>query len=60
MGKKKKTHRDTVEIARSVVEQAIGERLSGEPLQAEQLPPDGQGPRPDESTSDSDEPQTPE
>ncbi len=28
--KKKKTRRDTVEIARSVVEQAIGEKLSGE------------------------------
>ena len=30
--KKKKTRRDTVEIARSVVEQAIGEKLSGEPI----------------------------
>ena len=33
MGKrKKKTRRDTAEIARSVVEQAIGEKMSGEPL----------------------------
>ncbi len=35
MGKqrqKKKTRRDTAEIARSVVEQAIGEKLTGEPL----------------------------
>lgn len=29
--KKKKTRRDTAEIARSVVEQAIGETLSGKP-----------------------------
>ena len=29
---KKKTRRDVVEIARSVVEQAIGEKLTGEPL----------------------------
>lgn len=29
---KKKTRRDVVEIARSVVEQAIGEKLAGEPL----------------------------
>lgn len=29
--KKKKTRRDTAEIARSIVEQAIGETLSGEP-----------------------------
>lgn len=29
---KKKTRRDTAEIARSVVEQAIGEQLNGEPL----------------------------
>lgn len=32
MAKKKKTRRDTAEIARSVVEQAIGEKLTGEPL----------------------------
>lgn len=32
MAKKKKTRRDTAEIARSVVEKAIGERLTGEPL----------------------------
>ena len=29
---KKKTRRDVVEIARSVVEQAISEKLTGEPL----------------------------
>ena len=29
---KKKTRRDVVEIARDVVEQAIGEKLTGEPL----------------------------
>jgi len=29
--KQKKTRRDTAEIARSVVEQAIGEKLSGDP-----------------------------
>ncbi len=29
---KKKTRRDVVEIARSVIEQAIGEKLTGEPL----------------------------
>ena len=29
---KKKTRRDVVEIARGVVEQAIGEKLTGEPL----------------------------
>lgn len=35
MGKhKKKTRRDTAEIARSVVEQAIGEKLTSEPLDA--------------------------
>lgn len=38
MGKKKKTRRDTAEIARSVVEQAIGEQLSGEPLPVEPQP----------------------
>ncbi|MBN2563933.1 MAG: hypothetical protein JXQ75_23710 [Phycisphaerae bacterium] len=34
MGKqrKKKTRRDTAEIARDIVEQVIGEKLSGEPL----------------------------
>ena len=69
--KKKKTRRDTVEIARSVVEQAIGEKLSGAPLEDKQSPPDRRGPRPtdpnelakwivDQSTDDSDKPQTPE
>lgn len=40
MGKhpKKKTRRDTVEIARSVVEQAIGEKLTGEPLDKPEEP----------------------
>ena len=33
VGKKKKTRRDTAEIARSVVEQAIGEKLAGDPLE---------------------------
>lgn len=32
---KKKTRRDTAEIARSVVERAIGEKLTGEPLPVE-------------------------
>ena len=43
---KKKTHRDVVEIARSVVEQAIGEKLSGEPLPVEPQPdkPDTRNP----------------
>jgi hypothetical protein len=40
MGKhRKKTRRDAAEIARGVVEQAIGEKLSGEPLRAEHGPP---------------------
>ena len=38
--KKKKTRRDTVEIARSVVEQAIGEELSGGPAEAEPESPE--------------------
>lgn len=39
MGKqKKKTRRDTVEIARSVVEQAIGEKLNGQPLDKPEVP----------------------
>ncbi len=38
MGKKKKTRRDTVEIARSVVEQAIGEALSGEEQEQQDRP----------------------
>ena len=38
---KKKTRRDEAEIARSVVEQAIGEKLNGEPLdQPESAKPD--------------------
>ena len=36
---KKKTRRDTAEIARSVVEQAIGEKLTGEPLDEAVAPP---------------------
>lgn len=34
--RKKKTRQDTAEIARSVVEQAIGEKLNGEPLDSDQ------------------------
>lgn len=39
---KKKTRRDVIEIARDVVEQAIGEKLNGEPLDkpTEQEEPD--------------------
>ncbi len=40
--KKKKTRRDTVEIARSVVEQATGEMLTGEPLN--EIKPDDSDP----------------
>ncbi|MCB9858203.1 MAG: histone H1 [Phycisphaerales bacterium] len=32
MAKKKKTRRDTAEIARSIVEQVTGGKLTGEPL----------------------------
>ena len=45
---KKKTRRDVAEIARENLEKIIGEKLSGEPLEAEQAPPDGRGPRPTE------------
>jgi hypothetical protein len=39
MGKqRKKTRRDVAEIARSVVEQAIGEKLTGEPLDKPEEP----------------------
>ena len=41
--KRKKTRRDTAEIARSVVEQAVGEKLDGEPLNQEQ--PDCRDPK---------------
>jgi len=47
MGKqRKKTRLDFAEIARSVVEQAIGEKLSGEPLEkrAEPCKPDTRNP----------------
>jgi hypothetical protein len=33
--RKKKTRRDTAEIARSIVEQVTGEKLTGEPLDPE-------------------------
>jgi len=38
--KKNKTRRDEAEIARSVVEQAIGEKLSGEPMNDGQEAPE--------------------
>ncbi len=43
---KKKTRRDVVEIARDVVEQAIGEKLTGEPLDQAKEPeePDTRNP----------------
>lgn len=43
---KKKTRRDVTEIARSVVEQAIGEKLNGEPLAQPEEPqePDTRNP----------------
>jgi len=42
---RKKTRRDVAEIARAVVEQAIGEKLSGGPLPAEPAPePDTRNP----------------
>ena len=42
--KKKKTRRDTAEIARSVVEQAIGEKLTGNPEPEEEQEPDTRNP----------------
>ena len=47
MGKhKKKTRRDFAEIARGVIEQAIGEKLNGEPLDKPEEPtePDTRNP----------------
>jgi len=47
MGKqRKKTRRDFAEIARAVVEQAIGEKLNGEPLDKPEEPtePDTRNP----------------
>ena len=38
MGKKKKTRRDTAEIARENLEKIIGEKLNGEPLDASEPP----------------------
>lgn len=47
MGKqRKKTRRDVAEIARSIVEQVIGEKLTGEPLDKPEEPtePDTRNP----------------
>lgn len=39
MSKKKKTRRDTAEIARENLEQIIGEKLNGEPLDLQEPAP---------------------
>jgi len=46
MGKQKKRRRDVIEVARSIVEQATGEKLSGGPLEKPDEPtePDTRNP----------------